>query len=555
MRNPFRLAMITAAIFLSTAAFAAITDPVKVEQGQLAGTSGKSPDVRVYRSIPYAAPPVGELRWKAPQPPAAWQGVRPATGPSNGCWQTPYPPAAVLYRSQLPPLSEDCLYLNIWTPAQSPKDKLPVMVWIHGGGFTRGYAGSRAYDGETLARKGAVIVTINYRLGIFGFFAHPALSAESGHHGSGNYALLDQLAALEWVKKNIAAFGGDPGRVTIFGESAGSWAVNALMASPLAKGLFQRAIGESGGSFASMKTLAEAEKEGEKLSRILVPNAASSKPESAAAPPKSESATEQPKVPMPADLLKALRAMPAQELLKAGETETTRPIVDGYVLPQEIAAIFAQGRQNDVPLIAGYNADEGTTLAPQGANLNAMMFTMGIHQRYGDHADQMLKIYPAASDEEAVRSFYSAYRDQAFGWEMRTWARLASRTGHQPVYLYYFSHRPPGPQSDRLRAFHAAEIAYVFGSFPWPFPWDEADHKLSDAMTSYWVNFAATGNPNGAALPKWPAYNAADDQALEFGNQIAPRAGINKAGLDFFDGYYQSLAERKGNGSAGAPAK
>ena len=197
-------------VLLSATAFAAITDPVRVEQGLLAGTNGSSPDVRVYRGVPFAAPPVGDLRWKAPQPAAKWQGVRQATEFSNACWQTPYPPAAAIYQAKLPPLSEDCLYLNIWTPAKSAKDRLPVMVWIHGGGFTRGFSGTSSYNGEVLARKGAIIVTINYRLGIFGFFAHPDLSAESGHHASGNYALLDQIAALQWVQKNIAAFGGDP---------------------------------------------------------------------------------------------------------------------------------------------------------------------------------------------------------------------------------------------------------------------------------------------------------------------------------------------------------
>jgi len=232
------------AVLSFTSAFAAVTDPVHVEQGLLAGSNGNSPDVRVYRGVPFAAPPVGDLRWKAPQPAAKWQGVRKAAEFSNACWQTPYPAAAAIYQAMLPGLSEDCLYLNVWTPAKSAKDRLPVMVWIHGGGFTRGFGGTSSYNGEALARKGAIIVTINYRLGIFGFFAHPELTAESGHHASGNYALLDQIAALQWVQKNIAAFGGDPTRVTIFGESAGSWAVNALMASPLAKGLFQRAIGE-----------------------------------------------------------------------------------------------------------------------------------------------------------------------------------------------------------------------------------------------------------------------------------------------------------------------
>lgn len=527
--------LIPAAFLLSTvSAFAAISDPVKVEQGLLSGAAGNSADVRVYRGIPYAAPPVGDLRWKAPQPAAPWKGVRQATELSNACWQTPYPPAAAIYQAKLPPLSEDCLYLNIWTPAKSAKDKLPVMVWIHGGGFTRGSGGSQAYDGETMARKGAVIVTINYRLGVFGFFAHPALSAESPHHASGNYALLDQIAALQWVQKNIAAFGGDPGRVTIFGESAGSWSVNALMASPLAKGLLHRAIGESGASFGPMKSLAEVEKEGEKLGRLLTPDV---KPQ-----------------PSDSPVITALREMSPQNLMKAYETEVVRLIVDGYVLPQDIASTFSQGKQNDVPLIVGYNADEGTTLAPQGANMKALVFTMGVHQRYGAQADQMLKLYPAATDEEAVKSFYCAYRDQAFGWEMRTWARMADKTGHQPAYLYYFSRRPPGPQSEKLRAFHAAEIAYVFGTFPWPFPWEDADRKLSDAIISYWVNFAATGNPNGNGLTKWPAYSAVEDQSLEFGDQIAVRANINKAGLDFFDGYYQSLAELK-RGETSAPVK
>ena len=522
------------AVLSFTSAFAAVTDPVHVEQGLLAGSNGNSPDVRVYRGVPFAAPPVGDLRWKAPQPAAKWQGVRKAAEFSNACWQTPYPAAAAIYQAMLPGLSEDCLYLNIWTPAKSAKDRLPVMVWIHGGGFTRGFGGTSSYNGEALARKGAIIVTINYRLGIFGFFAHPELTAESGHHASGNYALLDQIAALQWVQKNIAAFGGDPTRVTIFGESAGSWAVNALMASPLAKALFQRAIGESGGLFSPMKTLVDAEKEGEKLGKLLAPDSAAKKSEDS-------------KEPAQQDTLKALRSMKPEELLKSAETDTARAIVDGWVLPQDVATIFAQGRQNDVPLIVGYNADEGTTLAPQGANLKAFMFVGGVHQRYGPQADALLKVYPAASDEEAVSSFYSAYRDQAFGWEMRTWARMATSTGHQPAYMYYFSRRAPGPLSAKLRAFHALEIAYVFGTFVWPFPWEDTDKKISDAMTSYWVNFAASGNPNGASLTKWPSYSAKDDQVLEFGDEIAVHSGVNKTGLDFFDSYYHSVRGNSGN--------
>lgn len=519
------------AVLLSNSAFAAITDPVKVEQGLLAGMNGSSADVRVYRGIPFAAPPVGDLRWKAPLPAAKWQGVRKAAEFSNACWQTPYPAAAAIYQAKLPGLSEDCLYLNIWTPAKSAKDRLPVMVWIHGGGFTRGFGGTSSYNGEVLARKGAIIVTINYRLGIFGFFAHPELTAESGHHASGNYALLDQIAALQWVQKNIAAFGGDPTRVTIFGESAGSWAVNALMASPLAKGLFQRAIGESGGSFSPMKTLAEAEKEGEQQGAVI-----------------GQQPVQTPAMQAVRDELtiKALRRLPAENVMNSWGADTIRPIVDGWGLPQDVATIFAQGKQNDVPLIVGYNADEGTTLAPQGTYMTATIFAGGVQKRYGSQADALLKVYPAASDEEAVSSFYSAYRDQAFGWEMRTWARMAANTGHQPAYMYYFSRRAPGPQSAKLRAFHALEIAYVFGNFVWPFPWEDTDKKLSDAITSYWVNFAASGNPNGASLTKWPAYTAKDDQVLEFGDQIAVRSGVNKAGLDFFDSYYQSVRAKTG---------
>jgi para-nitrobenzyl esterase len=518
-------------ISLTSSGIAAVSDPVRVEQGLLSGTNGTSANVRVYRGIPYAAPPVGDLRWKAPQPPASWQGVRKATEFSKACWQTQYPASAAIYQAKLPPLSEDCLYLNIWTSAKSAKEHLPVMVWIHGGGFTRGSGTTDAYDGDILSRKGAVIVTINYRLGMFGFFAHPALTAESEHHASGNYALLDQIAALRWVQKNIAAFGGDPNRVTIFGESAGSWAVNVLMASPLAKGLFQRAIGESGGSFSPMKTLADAEKEGGYLADSLIS-------------PRHPAADQQAPAKTPGEVLKSLRAISAEDLLKASDAETTRAIVDGWVLPQDIATIFAEGKQNDVPLIVGYNADEGTALAPQATQLQAGLFIAAAHQRYGPLAPQMLKIYPAASDQQAISSFYSAYRDQAFGWEMRTWARMETKTGHQPAYLYYFSHRPPGPQSAKLGAFHASEIAYVFGNFPWPFPWDDSDKKLSDAMTSYWMKFAATGNPNGDDLPKWPAYAAKDDQSLEFGDKISVQTDINKAGLDFFDSYYHALAAK-----------
>ena len=385
--NRWALNLLSGLVLTATAWSA--SDPVRVEQGLLSGTAGKSPDIQVYRGIPFAAPPVDDLRWKPPQPAAHWQGVREAKEYGPACWQTQYPGGSI-YVSKLPPLSEDCLTLNIWTGAKSAKDKLPVMVWIHGGGFTRGTGTSTSYDGENFARKGVVLVTINYRLGIFGFLAHPALTAESSHHASGNYALLDQIAALEWVKKNIAAFGGDPRNVTIFGESAGSWAVNCLMASPLAKGLFQRAIGESGGQFSPMKSLADAEKAGRQFAASLGVSA-------------------------DADALKALRAKPAEELLKASDTPTASPDVDGWVLPEEINTIFAAGKQNDVPLIVGSNADEGTTLAPQLAQTTATVFGSRIQQLYGNSAGDFLKVYPGGSDSEAATSSILAGRRPSSG--------------------------------------------------------------------------------------------------------------------------------------------
>jgi para-nitrobenzyl esterase len=493
-------------------------DTVKVEQGLLSGTTGNHANMRVFRGVPFAAPPVGELRWKAPQVPVPWKGTREAKEFSPVCWQSPYPDAARLYQSELPARNEDCLYLNIWTPAKTAAEHLPVMVWIHGGAFTRGSGSNLSYDGEILARKGTVVVTINYRLGMFGFFAHQELTAESGHHASGNYAMQDQIAALQWVKKNIAAFGGDPSRVTIFGESAGSWAVSVLMASPLAEGLFQRAIGESGGSFAPMKSLAEAERTGVGLAGSMG---------------------------VTQDVLKTLRGKTAEELLKASDDKPTRAIVDGYVLSQDVYTIFSQGKQNDVALLVGNNSDEGTALAPQGAYVKAAQFASGAQTRFGSFAEEFLKIYPAGSDEEAVKSFYAAFRDQQFEWEMRTWARMETKTGHHGAYLYYFSRVPPGPQSKMLGAFHAADLAYVFGNFVWPFPWEETDKKLSDAMTSYWVNFATTGDPNGNGLMKWPVYNAGEDTLLEFGDQVGTRSGVNKTGLDFFDRFEQTLREKQ----------
>ncbi len=477
-------------ILLALPLAAAITDPVRVEQGRLSGTSGTDPDVRVYKGIPFAAPPVGDLRWRAPKPAADWPGVRKADRFSATCMQTPYAEGSV-YHSDPEPVSEDCLYLNIWTAAKSAADKRPVMVWIHGGAFTRGSGSLPVYNGENFAKKGVVLVTVNYRLGIFGFFAHPELTRESEHHSSGDYGILDEIAALQWVQKNIAAFGGDPRNVTIFGESAGSWAVNVLVASPLTKGLFQHAIGESGANFNKMTKLEDLEKSGARAGSI-----------------------------------QDLRAKSAEEIMKTpGGTSVN---VDGWLLPTDVMTIYEKGQQNDVPVLIGSNADEGTAFMP--GKITVAGFQATAKQRFGTRADELAKVYPASSDQEAWKASAALMRDQIFGLQMRTWARMQTKTGKSPAYLYYFSHVPPG--AEHYGAYHASEIAYVFGTGR---NWQDADRKLSDLMSSYWVNFATTGNPNRKGLPAWPKYDEKKDVALGLGDEIQPIPVPNKAGLDFLD--------------------
>jgi para-nitrobenzyl esterase len=504
-----------------SAVFAAITDTIHVEQGDLAGANGHSPDVRVYRGVPFARPPLGEFRWTPPQPPAAWQGVRQATQFANSCPQAPFPTNSVYSGIAPPPINEDCLYLNIWTPAKSADSRLPVMVWIHGGGFDRGTGAAAGYDGENLARKGVVVVTINYRLGILGFLALPELTAESPNHASGNYGLMDQIAALRWVQQNIAAFGGDPGRVTIFGQSAGSVSVNILMASPQAKKLFARAIGESGGSFGPMQPLTDAEKQGLKIASGLG---------------------------ITQNILKALRAESVDALVQSNVNGEAGPIIDGWLLPQSPYSVFAQGRQNDVPIVVGNNANEGGNLAPlPNGTITAAQFAENARKNLGAFSDQFLMAYPAESDDQAAAAHYAAFRDGAFGWDMRIWARMETETGHRRAYRYYFTRVPPGPGS-RLGAFHGAELAYVFETFPFRIFYQAWDKQLGETIENYWVNFARTGDPNGPGLQAWPFYDASKDESIVFGDDVKVESGINATGLDFFDTYNRSLRS-----SAAAP--
>ncbi len=487
----------------------ALNQPIRIDTGPISGVTEGS--VTAFKGIPYAAPPVGDLRWREPQPAADWKGVRPADRFSAGCYQTksgafgPWSAEFIAKNAMEGGSSEDCLYLNVWTAAAKSGEKRPVIVWIHGGGFTSGSGDVPVYDGEGLAAKGVVMVTINYRLGIFGFLAHPDLTRESARGASGNYALLDMIAALRWVHRNIAACGGDPANVTIAGQSAGAFAVNYLMASPLAKGLFQRAIAESGAAMTGAKSLKDA----------------------AVAAAKFADARG-------AKTIAELRAMPADELLKNAGGYRPGPVVDGYVVPAEVRAIFEQGRQNDVPLLTGWNADDGVSFGPAP---KADAFRAQAKRNYGDLSDDFLKAYPGATDEEAAKSQHALNRDQMFASQGRTWVRLQAKTGKSKIFVYFFDRTAPGTDAQRkYGAFHSGEIAYALHALPeWDRPWTDADRKLEDEMSSYWVNFARTGDPNGRGLPGWPAFTANDERALRLGETIEAIPIPNKPGLDFFD--------------------
>ena len=502
---------------------------VTVAGGSIAGAPAGDGGVWRYAGIPYAAPPVGALRWRPPQPVEPWADVRQADQLPAGCPQPtlPVPPdAEPFFGPGATRLEEDCLYLNVWSAA-GPDERVPVMVWIHGGGLFVGDGSTAAYDGAALARRGVVVVTINYRLGALGYLAHPLLREESAHGASGNYGLLDQVAALEWVQRNIAAFGGDPDRVTIFGESAGSWSVNYLLATPLAAGLFAGAIGQSGGGFSPLASLAErdaAEAEGERFAEALLG---------------AETAVS----------LDALRSAAVADVL-AADGAAPRPNVDGWALTDGIYDTFAAGRQHDVPVIVGANADEGTALrALAGGQEIATVeeYREWARGEYGDLADAYLAAYPAASDAEAAAGPVDSSGDGRFVWEMRTWARMMEQVS-SPAYLYFFTRVPPAADAARYGAYHTAEIPYVFnnlggGGRYWfaNRDYDETDRQLSEVMASYWVNFAATGNPNGEGLPEWPAYTRTDEAAMELGDVVQVRQGVRAERLDFFERHYAAL--------------
>lgn len=474
-------------------------------------------DVRVFRGIPYAASTAGANRWRPPQPVEPWDDVRPGDDFGPACPQPPYAKDSVYYREP-EQQSEDCLHLNVWTAATDAAERRPVMVWIHGGALTRGSGAVNIYDGTALARKGVVVVTINYRLGPLGFFAHPELSAESAQQVSGNYGLLDQIAALKWVQQNIAGFGGDPGCVTIFGESAGSLSVNVLVASPLAKGLFHRAIGQSGTAFRALSTLPAAAEQGKKL------------------------AGDQP--------LAELRQLAPDKLIELANSRgdgRAAPIVDGWLLPEQPLAIYATGKQSQVPTIMGSNADEMTTLAPVASRpktLKALQAQVAL--LLGDPA-VVNRLYPATSDADAQLAYLDLVGDVTFTLPARMWARWNTAAGSE-AYLYQFTRVPPEAQSAGLGAFHAAEIAYVFNNIERSGrPVTDVDRKLADAMSTYWTTFARSGGPNSPDLPEWRPYTRQEEPAMEFGEVIKLVNHVRQEKLDLLEGLLQKRAAAGGN--------
>ena len=506
-----------AAALASTALHASIVEPVRIDSGLISGTPGESPDMRAFKGIPFAAPPVGNLRWRAPQPVAKWDGVRTADKFSAACMQNGTPRDGQL------PFSEDCLYLNVWTAANSATERRPVMMWIYGGGLSAGDAARPNFYGDALAKKGAVIVTINYRVGLMGSFVHPELSKESGHNASGNQALLDMIAALQWIHRNIGAFGGDAHNVTLFGQSSGAGSVTYVLASPLAKGLVQRAICESAGGM----SLGSAGFAHDYISRDL----ATAEKAGLAFAAKAG-----------ANSLAELRAKPASELL--GIEWNVRANIDGWSQPARLDDTLAAGKQIDVPILAGSNSDEGANLAAHP--LSAQKWIAQVKHQYGSLADAVLKLYPAGSEQEAAQSQRNEARDLR-AWSARKLLRMANRTGKSKTYNYLFSRNPVGvldptsefPTLSKPGAAHGFEIVYVYNhlSAPPQRPFTPWDATLADMMSSYWVNFAKTGDPNGPGLPQWPAYSEQADLLMNFGDTVTVERSPLKKVIDAVDPY------------------
>ncbi|MCE5277007.1 MAG: carboxylesterase/lipase family protein [Planctomycetaceae bacterium] len=480
---------------------------LQIDSGPLSGIEDEH--CRVFLGIPYAAPPVGDLRWRPPAPVKPWQEVRNCMSLGPSC-----PQPSSRWSAGLGPVSEDCLYLNVFTPASRVQRALPVMVWIHGGGNSTGTASAGAYDGRELARRGAVVVTFNYRLGPLGYLAHPLLSKESPQGVSGNYGLLDQIAALQWVQRNIVVFGGDPTRVTIFGESAGGMNVCRLMICPAAKGLFHRAISQSGAVHGRNRKLREkfqglqsAEDLGQDIFKKLWCHWSGDP--LAAARRRSASAV--------------VNASPgAVGIFQSG----TRygPVIDGWLIPDDPVRMFAQGRQHRVPLMVGNNSDEGTLFLKDIPLRDLVGFRTGVRLYFGDAAEAILKVFPLHEDDSTDQARNELVTVAAFVVPSRFAARSMTHAG-AAAWLYQFSRVPPGLVETKMGAFHGLDIAYVFGHANGD-KFDSTDREMSESIMAYWINFANTGNPNAPYLPHWPAYDAVNDQYMDFADRPQLKKGL-----------------------------
>ncbi len=488
---------------ISTRIIAQNAPHVKVANGELEGIDASG--VNIFKGIPYAAPPVGDFRWREPQPVKNWTGVRKADKFGPRAMQLPIF-GDMSFRSD--GVSEDCLYLNVWAPFKTNNEKLPVLVYFYGGGFLAGDGSELRYDGESMSRKGIVTVTVNYRLGVFGFFASSELTKESQHHASGNYGLLDQAAALQWVQKNIAAFGGDPKKITIAGESAGSFSVSAQMASPLSRNIIAGAIGESGSLLGNATTsLPDAEKAGEGWAKSINKNS-----------------------------LADLRAMNADDLLKATAKAGfgTFPVcVDGYFFPKSPIDIFAAGEQAHVPLLVGWNSQEMVYQMVMGGDKPTLdNYKKAMQRLFPQNAEEALKAYNASTDEEAEQTATELASDRFIGYSTWRWSDMQSKTGNKPVYRYLYARPRPGMRPEMGNAtanlaggvskdttnkvpkpplpkgaVHSAEIEYAMGNLSTnrTYDWQPEDYKVSEIMEAYFANFIKTGNPNGLGVPEWPA--------------------------------------------------
>lgn len=483
---------------------------IQTVNGKVQGRANADKTVRAFKGIPFAAPPVGELRWKAPQPVANWSGVRVCDDFSASPMQNkpaPFYCWTEEFIARPEPLSEDCLYLNVWTSNWAKCAPQPVFVWIYGGGLSSGSANCAIYDGEEMAKKGVVFVSINYRVGVFGFMAHPELSQESGHKASGNYGFLDQIAALQWIQKNIAKFGGDPNNVTIAGQSAGAFSVNVLIASPLAKGLFHKAIPQSGGLLSNMlsQTLDKSEAQGLRFME------------------KAGAAT-----------LAELRQKPAEALQAASGDQTVGRFgvtLDGYVLPTDLKNHFKKGLHNQVPILTGWVTGDGSFLG--NATVSVEAYRKEAADQYGNRAEAFLKIFPG-DNEEAIKISKKRLGLLQFAGLP---SHLLAVYNTKNTYLYQFEHVPPDkPDFPNYGAFHTSEVPYTLHTLhTWRRPWQPLDKQLETTISSYWVNFAKTGNPNGKGLPMWKQYDKQNGNIMVLGDKVSETPGLMKTALDFLE--------------------